>query len=326
MFVDLMNNEILVSVVIPCYNCEKYIYETIQSVLNQTYKNIEIIVVNDGSTDKSKEIILSFKDDRIKYIYQENRGVASARNKGIMNASGKYIALLDSDDIFLKEKIAVQIEIAEKYNKDLIFTNAFIIDEKNGKILGSTSGFLFNDKKPLESLFKRNNLITSSALIRKKVFYEIGLFSVDPLLDGVTEDYEFWLRCAEAGYKFYKVNRPLIKYRITSDSLSANKIIMKKKEYYVLRKYSNSKKISKKIKNYAFSKCLKRMAIHSNSNEEAIYFLKKSISFKINIVSIFYLIIIYLFGYKILNKIVLFTRKIKIKIYFVLKNLNLKKV
>ena len=107
-----MDNTPLVSVVIPMYNVENYIGETLQSILNQTYKNIEIIVVDDGSKDKSAEVVKDYqqKNACIRYIFQENSGVSAARNRGIEEASGEYIAFLDSDDLWLESKIEKQLE------------------------------------------------------------------------------------------------------------------------------------------------------------------------------------------------------------------------
>src|SRR5438309_8460832 len=108
-----MPSEPLVSIIIPCYNAEKYIGQTNESIFNQTYKNFEILVINDGSTDESMEIIKKYQqlDARIKYIDQSNKGVANARNKGIEESKGNIIAFLDADDAWEPENLEVKVKI-----------------------------------------------------------------------------------------------------------------------------------------------------------------------------------------------------------------------
>ncbi|MDC9721962.1 MAG: glycosyltransferase family 2 protein [Urechidicola sp.] len=116
--------EALITVIIPAYNSEKFIRRAIDSVLNQLYKNIEIIVIDDGSTDNTAKIIKSYAD-KVKYIYQENKGVASARNKGIINSNGTYIAFLDADDYVLPNMYKQLIENAHKSNADIVCCNFY---------------------------------------------------------------------------------------------------------------------------------------------------------------------------------------------------------
>ena len=104
----------LVSVVMPAYNSEKYIAESIESVLNQTFKNFEIIVVDDGSTDNTRKIISDYKDNRIRYYYQENLGSGAARNLGLSNSRGNWIAFLDSDDLWNPVKLEEQLKCCYK--------------------------------------------------------------------------------------------------------------------------------------------------------------------------------------------------------------------
>jgi glycosyltransferase involved in cell wall biosynthesis len=127
----------MVSVIIPTYNCEKYIVEAIQSVLKQTYTNFEIIVIDDGSTDKTKEVLKQF-DNKITYIYQRNSGSSKSRNIGISKAKGEYIAFLDADDRWKPFKLELQIKILEKLQEvDMVFTNYSVIDE-NGSLINNS--------------------------------------------------------------------------------------------------------------------------------------------------------------------------------------------
>ncbi|HPP08870.1 MAG TPA: glycosyltransferase family A protein, partial [bacterium] len=118
-----------VSVIVPVYNAERFIGETLRSVLCQTYKDIEVIVVDDGSTDHSVEVIKKYNDPRIMLIRQQNRGVSAARNTGIKSSNGKFIALLDHDDLWLAEKIEKQMILFEK-NPDvaLVYSDISYID------------------------------------------------------------------------------------------------------------------------------------------------------------------------------------------------------
>ena len=121
-----------ISVIIPTFNYGKYIERAIDSILTQTYQDFEIIVVDDGSTDNTKEIIRSKKSDKIRYFYQENKGAPAARNKGIVESKGKYIAFLDADDEWLPTKLEKQVDKFQKSSNKvaLIYGWARIIDEK----------------------------------------------------------------------------------------------------------------------------------------------------------------------------------------------------
>ena len=111
----------LISVIIPTYNRENKIIDAVRSVLEQTYINIEVIVIDDGSTDDTYLMLDKIEDKRLKYVYQENSGACVARNRGIKEAKGKYIAFHDSDDIWHKDKLEKQIRVLEKTNADIVF-------------------------------------------------------------------------------------------------------------------------------------------------------------------------------------------------------------
>ena len=199
-----------VSVIIPTYNGACYICEAIDSVLAQTYQDFEIIVIDDGSSDNTKDV-LKKNGSKIKYIFQENKGVSAARNVGIKEAAGEYIALLDADDIWLPDKIALQVDFLEKNSAyGLIYSDAYIFDEK--KILEKTllqiSGFWQGDV--LEKLILKNFIPNLTVLVRRVCFDKIGLFD-ETLKYG--EDHDRWLRIASIS-KIGCINKPLAKYRI----------------------------------------------------------------------------------------------------------------
>ena len=212
-----------VSVIIPCYNGAKWIRDTINSVLNQTYQEFELIIVDDGSTDNLKKIIENYlSDERVRYIqHKKNRGIPAARNTGIKTSKGKYIAFLDQDDVWLKTKLEKQVELFKK-DKDkkvgLIFTDVLYIgpDAKRFEVKWPDKSVLKQlpmktRKETLMELFKENFIVTSSAVVRKKECFEkLGLLNED-LYSG--DDYEFWLRVA-GNLKIEYVNKSLTKKRM----------------------------------------------------------------------------------------------------------------
>ena len=124
-----------VSIIVPIYNTEKYLYECINSILKQNLTEIEIICINDGSSDNSENIIKNFqsKDSRIKYIKQQNQGLSAARNKGILESKSKYVMFVDSDDYIIKDCVNLSFETAEKYDADIVLFNSTRDDNETFK-------------------------------------------------------------------------------------------------------------------------------------------------------------------------------------------------
>jgi len=159
----------MVSVIIPVYNREKTVKEAIKSVLEQTWNDLEVIVVDDGSTDKSADVIKSLKDERVKYIYQENAGACAARNHGIELAKGEYIAFHDSDDIWHMDKLSKQMQVFKEYDPDIVFCKLNQV-KSDGTIsqlpMKMKEGFL----QPVENLFE---IGTQTIIAKKNVFDSI---------------------------------------------------------------------------------------------------------------------------------------------------------
>ncbi len=248
-----------VSVVIPTYNCAQYITEAVESVLNQTYKDFEIIVVDDGSRDNTKEVIKRYLN-KIKYIYQQNSGPSAARNRGIKEAKGEYIAFLDADDIWLPQKLELQIKFMEK-EVGLIFSDMILFNEK-GIIKNSfLKEKLFFNKlsiKPLSStekviydnvfnaLLQENFIPTNTVIVKKECFNKVGFF--DETLFSV-EDRDMWLRIG-LFYDIGFINFPLVLKRFHETNISANQELALKSRLKVMKKflnYSNLPIKSKKI-------------------------------------------------------------------------------
>lgn len=222
-----------VSVIIPVYQVEKYIAATVKTVLAQTYTNFELIIVDDGSTDKSREICQQFTDPRIKIICQENRGVAAARNTGIRNAQGEYLALLDADDLWLPEKLAKHVEHLETSpSVGVSFCRSAFIDEQ-GKPLGIYQISKLQDITPLDLICRTPIGNGSVPVMRREVFEEIK-FSDN--LYGVVEDFYFdddrqlhpsedvecWLRIQlKTKWKIEGIPEALTLYRVNPSGHSA---------------------------------------------------------------------------------------------------------
>lgn len=208
-----------ISVVMSVYNDEKYVGESIKSVLNQTLKDFEFIIVNDGSTDNSWKIINKFakKDSRIKIIQNKTSiGLTKSLNKGIKISKGKYIARQDDDDISLPERLYLQYNFMESH-QDIILcgTNVIYIDEK-GSILRTRKGLISNPSKLKMRLRKCNSLFHPSIMFRNKnIFYREKFY--------YSQDYDLYLQLVSQGHKLFNLPRPLLMYRFKSDSISFSK-------------------------------------------------------------------------------------------------------
>jgi glycosyltransferase involved in cell wall biosynthesis len=207
-----------VSVIIPTYNRARLLERAIRSVLNQTYQDFEIIVVDDVSTDSTKEVVESFNDERIRYIqHEKNRGEAAARNTGIKSASGKYIASHDSDDEWLPEKLGRQVRILENSPREVgvIYTGFWRI-KGNGKIYIPPSEVTKREGDIHKELLKGNFVGTPTTLIKRECFKTVGMF--DERLFHLV-DWEMWIRISKC-YEFKYVDEPLVNVFYTLDSVS----------------------------------------------------------------------------------------------------------
>ena len=221
-----MNQNPLVSVVIPAYNCERYIAETLDSVINQTYRNLEIIVVNDCSKDNTELIVLQYlnKDSRIRYIKNEiNCGVAKTRNNGVAEAQGEWIALVDSDDLWLPMKLQEQLVFIEEMEGILCCTGRELINTESESLNKLISPPLIIR---YEDLLKTNSIVCSSVLCNADIMKEFPM-----TYDDAHEDYLVWLHITKKYGDAYGINKPLVKYRVSLKSKSGNKLNSLKMQY-----------------------------------------------------------------------------------------------
>jgi len=235
-----------VSVIIPTYNRANWVARSIQSVLNQTFQDFEIIIVDDASADSTAEVINSFGDPRIRYIrHEQNRGGAAARNTGIRMARGKYIAFQDSDDEWLPEKLSKQIKVIESVpaRVGVVYTDMWRIHKGKRKNLRSPiirpeDGIIYK-----QSLDRIKGIGIQTTLIKRECFNVVGMFdeSFPRFID-----LEFFFRLSKY-YYFYKINEPLVNYYDIGEGISfndeaiiiANELLFKK-HYFDIAKNKRS--------------------------------------------------------------------------------------
>ncbi len=208
----------LVSVIIPCFNSEKFIGETLDSILGQSYENFEILVVNDGSTDGSLNVLNGFRD-RIKIINQKNVGVSSARNHGILRSKGELIAFCDSDDIWHKSKLEVQVNpLLEDPRTGMVFNQRKPFHNLDEIDLTTKSECKFDQKDFFYELLEHNKVDCSSVLVRKLLLAKSGLFDTTQV---GAEDTDLWLRLHQHT-TFCEVSPPLSYIRKHGDNVTSS--------------------------------------------------------------------------------------------------------
>lgn len=218
----------LVSIITPTYNCAKFIGATIESVLNQTYQNFEMIIVDDASKDNTEEVVKSFKDKRIKYIrLSKNSGPAVARNRAMEEAKGKYMAFLDSDDLWKKEKLEKQINFIKKNKYKIICSDYEQIDEEGNKL---------NKIIPCKKKVNYNGILLSCPVGNSTVFYDVsklGKFKVPNIRK--RNDDALWLQILKKEKYMYGQKEVLMEYRIRQNSVSSNKLSLIKYHWQLYR-------------------------------------------------------------------------------------------
>ncbi len=216
----------LVSIIMPAYNAEDYIKASILSVIDQTYKNWELIVVDDGSTDNTAAIVQSIqvKYNKIIYLYQDNGKQAKARNYGIKKSSGVLLAFLDSDDLWLPEKLEKSLGFFDNNAYDLLFTESYAtsdtlinLEEIHYQKMGVRSGQYSGDLA-LKQFIERNRVPTLTVLVKKDKVIEVGSFDEKCV---PAEDYDLWIRLLKKGSKFIAIDEAMSIYRLQQNSSTA---------------------------------------------------------------------------------------------------------
>lgn len=232
----------LVSIVVPCYNHEKYVKETIESIINQTYKNIELIVIDDGSKDNSVSVIQELADKYgFTFIHRPNKGLSATLNEGIRLSKGKYFCACASDDIYMLDKIEKQVQFMETnpeygmcYGKIVEFDDSGY--KKEREIKNAKSGWCF------EELILSNFIPAVSQMIKRDIFEDVGNFDEDLYI----EDWDMWLRIVYK-YKIGYVDNYLAYYRLHSNNCSSNTLKMHLAKVTIINKWGKIRNISMEI-------------------------------------------------------------------------------
>ena len=236
-----MRKHVKVSVIIPTYNRENLVDKAIKSVLKQTYRNYEVIIIDDGSTDNTEKVVKNFHHPQIHYIkHADNRGVSAARNTGIRNCCGEYIAFLDSDDEWMPEKLNKQMKIFEKAPSKVgaVYTGNYYIDKISEKItkvyIPRKKGHIYED-----ILRGEGTLYISTLLVRKECFTKAGLFDED---FPAREDLDMWIRISKH-YQFVYVKDVLVICRTNHIQMTKNSKILIEGAKKIQTKYAEELKI-----------------------------------------------------------------------------------
>jgi len=224
-----------VSVIMPAYNVEPYVGEAVRSVLAQTFTDLEVIVVDDGSTDGTADVVVAAAhgDPRVRLVRQPNRGLAGARNTAMRMARAAVFALLDSDDLWEPDFLAAQMAILDRRpDVDVVTGNGWMLG-------GAQHGDLarphpdYRPEPDLATILGDERAVFIMSVFRRRVYEVVGCFDENLRTN---EDYDYWLRAALSGCRFARNDRPLGHYRIRGDSLSASEMRMLRG---ILRVYAN---------------------------------------------------------------------------------------
>ncbi len=243
-----------VSVIIPAYNTSQYIREALDSVFAQTFKDYEIIVINDGSPDTERlEQILCDYQDRIVYLKKENGGVASARNAGIRLARGKYLAMLDSDDIWLPEYLEKQVssfaagsDIAASYTNAMIFGDSSLAGKDFMSIFPSEGEVTFR------TMIEEKVHVVGTSMALRQVVIDAGMY--DETLP-TSEDFDLWLRIAHQGWRIVYNKQPLFRYRRRGGCLSDDQISFWSSFLRVMEKIERTMPLTQKEREIVEARC-----------------------------------------------------------------------
>lgn len=228
-------NENLVSIITPCYNGSKYISDTIESVISQTYRDWEMIIIDDGSKDNSAEIVSAYaeKDSRIVLLKQENAGSAAARNNGIRNAKGRYIALLDADDLWDAEFLEKQIKCMRENNAVCVYCSYRLIDENSKEI---KQPVISRNKVTYKDMTVTNYIGCLSGLYDSSKYGKVYLREE---FKSIRDDYAYWCDIVKLENAAYGNPEILASYRVLSNSTTGNKFKLIPKQYEFYRRYCN---------------------------------------------------------------------------------------
>ncbi|HOW36387.1 MAG TPA: glycosyltransferase family A protein [Candidatus Omnitrophota bacterium] len=255
-----------VSVIMGVYNGERFIREAIDSVIAQTCSDWELVVVDDGSKDRIAKIVKEYQDrypDKIRYYFQENQGAAGAKNAGIGYARGEYVAILDSDDIFMPEKLGKQVRFLDSHSNVAFLWTAGWKVGPGGKVFERSD--VPTDNQDIKArLLKENPFIHSSFMFRKSALESFGYYRDDIAL---VDDYELYLRGLNL-YDFAALNEPLCKQRFHLESLSVTQRAQQARAAEALRGFAKDKDI-RLMEEFSFNRNGRTAGMFTQRSEKA---------------------------------------------------------
>jgi len=278
-----------VSICIPTFNRKDYLAETLESIYSQTYKDYEVLVVDDGSTDGTKEM-LEERGYNLRYHWQENAGNAAARNTLLKMAQGKYVAFLDSDDLFTPDAIERMVKAMESEPEDVIVYGPYLRIDKNGKVTGRSKRELYNGYCAKE-IFQTIFIHTYGSMFPRRALEEVGGF--DASLP-VCPDYDLWLRLS-LKYRFVSLSEPTSRRRRHDSNISSRSFLTCTTKLKVLERFyferGGQGKIPKRIAMRRLSKQAFRAGMATMSKGEydtAGDFFQRSLRYRLNLKSLIY--------------------------------------
>ncbi len=258
-----------VSVIIPAYNAMTYLPVTIDNLVRQTFTNFEVLIVNDGSSDDIVEWFSSLSDRRLRLISQANRGISQARNLGIIEAKGEYVAFLAANDLWHPSKLQKQVFCLDRYPHISLVHSWLVLIDRVGKSTGQVLKYnLSGWVEP--QLLERNQIGSPSVMIRRRCFDSVGLF--DPKLRTI-EDWDMWIRMSRR-YQFMAIAEPLTYYRQYADRMSKNWLVAETNFHRTIEKAyaaAPAEWLHLKSRSYAYADlCLAWQVLHSKHKDKNV--------------------------------------------------------
>lgn len=270
-----------ISVIVPAYNAEKTILETIKSIQKQTFSDFELIVINDGSTDKTLELLSTIEELRLKIFSYQNGGLPIARNRGVAHAVGKYITFIDADDLWTPDKLELQLEALQQHSQSGVAYSWTAFIDETGKFLYAVKPLFFNGNVYSDLLVENFIVSGSNILVRRQFINSVGEF--DPSLKSA-EDWNYNIRLA-AQCPFVVVPKYQILYRKSSRAMSSKVDVMEKANLIVIeRAFQNAPPELQFLKNQSlsnayrfFTKLYLEHVLNNNGIRQASQKLKKAL-------------------------------------------------
>jgi len=270
-----------VSIIMPAYNAGKFISEGLESVLFQSYQNWELLIIDDDSGDNTADVAKAYQrnDARIKYFWQKNGKQGKARNKGIAESSGKYLAFMDADDIWLPGKLEYQIKMIEEMNADLVFGYSFLIEQgnKTNKEIGRGLGY-YQGESAVRFLLLQDAFVMSTVFVKKEAIKKVGNF-VEDIKIQYCEDWHIWLKLALENFSFYSDARVVSYYRIHEESATTTEKGAKIKFFYALldlhHRYPIHNLLKDEVAKRAYNLVYHSDALNEDLIESIMCFIKK---------------------------------------------------